>query len=73
MSNIMDKIIIDAPSKKLEDAMRNKIERYIKEQKEFLDEVDKETEKEIEDMQSRSVMDDYRDVGMSPSDFISEG
>ena len=68
----MDKIIIDAPSKKLEDAMRNKIERYVKEQKEFLDEVDKETEKEIEDIQSRSVMDDYRDVGMSPSDFISE-
>jgi len=66
MSNIMDKIIIDAPSKKLEDAMRNKIERYIKEQKEFLDEVDKETEKEI-----KSVMDDYRDVGMSPSDFFS--
>jgi t-SNARE complex subunit (syntaxin) len=66
MSNIMDKIIIDAPSKKLEDAMRNKVERYIKEQKEFLDEVDKETEKEI-----KSVMDDYRDVGMSPSDFFS--
>jgi len=66
MSNIMDKIVIDAPSKKLEDAMRNKIERYIKEQKEFLDEVDKETEKEI-----KSVMDDYRDVGMSPSDFFS--
>jgi hypothetical protein len=62
----MDKIIIDAPSKKLEDAMRNKIESYIKEQKEFLDEVDKETEKEI-----KSVMDDYRDVGMSPSDFFS--
>lgn len=88
MSNIMDKIIIDAPSKKLEDAMRNKIERYVKEQ-EQADDL-KELEKRLNNYQDNThgvvgqwqdyyeegtdnLMDKYRDVGMSPSDFISEG
>ena len=32
MSNIMDKVIIDAPTKELEDALRHKLEHHFDEQ-----------------------------------------
>ena len=46
MSNIMDKVIIDAPTKELEDAMRHKLEHHFDEQEALKEALERDEEHE---------------------------